>query len=91
MARYMIEDAGDGYFLEDMDTSQTASVIRSILGKLVGEVRVYPVEEAEEMRRVVGPILFKFGRLVQQSLEIEDGKNVREATRKALVSKERMV
>lgn len=68
LARYMIEDAGDGYFLEDMDTSQTASVIRSILGKLVGEVRVYPVEEAEEMRRVVGPILFKFGRLVQQSL-----------------------
>lgn len=87
LARYMIEDAGDGLFLEDMDTAQTASIIRSILGKLVGEVKVYPPEEAERMRRAVGPIVFKFGRLVQQSLEMEDGKNVREINRKALVTK----
>ena len=68
LARYMIEDAGDGCFLEEMDTSQAASIIRSILAKLIGEVKVYPYEKAESMRRVVGPILFKFGRLVQQSL-----------------------
>lgn len=41
LARYTIEDAGDGFFLEDMDTSQSATIIRSILTKLIGEVKVY--------------------------------------------------
>lgn len=36
LTRYVIEDSGDGYFLEDMDTSQFASIVRSILTKLIG-------------------------------------------------------
>ena len=36
IARYTVEDAGDGFFLEDMDTSQSVHIIRSILTKLVG-------------------------------------------------------
>jgi hypothetical protein len=36
MARYTVEDAGDGFFLEDMDTSQSVHIIRSILAKIVG-------------------------------------------------------
>lgn len=46
LARYTIEDAGDGYFLEDMDTSQSVSIIRSILGKLIGEVTIFSRQEA---------------------------------------------
>ena len=46
-----MEDSGDGYFLEDMDASQSASVIKSSVGGLVGEVRVYSKTEAEQLRQ----------------------------------------
>jgi hypothetical protein len=47
VARYAVEDTGDGYFLEDMDTTQSISIIRSILSKLIGEVKVYERSHAE--------------------------------------------
>ena len=96
IARYVVEDTGDGYFLEDMDTAQNGNIIKSILGKLIGEVRLYPKEKIQKMRETVGTILFKFGRLVQQSLDMKESEAVREAGRKKSVvihytSKEKMV
>jgi len=41
LARYCIEDAGEGYFKEDMDTSEAVPIIRSVLSKLIGDVRIY--------------------------------------------------
>ena len=35
VARYAVEDSGDGLFLEDMETSQRTSIIKSVLGRLV--------------------------------------------------------
>jgi hypothetical protein len=91
IARYTIEDAGDGYFLEDMDTAQSASIIKSILTKLIGEVRIFTKEQAEVMRKQIGPFLAKFGKIVQQSLDVKDGVTLRETQKNAFVSKETMV
>ena len=41
LARYVVEDSGEGFFLEDMETCQSACIIKSILGKIIGEIRVY--------------------------------------------------
>ena len=46
MARYAVEDAGDGYFLEDMDTAQSVAVIKSVLTKLIGEIRIFTREQS---------------------------------------------
>lgn len=60
-----------------MDTSQSVSIIRSILGKLIGEVTIFSRQEAEEFRQRVGPVLSKFGKLVQQSLDVKEGLGMR--------------
>jgi hypothetical protein len=41
MARYAIEDNDIGLMLEDLDTSQDAPIIKSILNKLIGPIKVY--------------------------------------------------
>lgn len=41
LARYVIEDNDTGLMLEDMTTSQSSAIIRSILGKLLGPIKVY--------------------------------------------------
>lgn len=56
-----------------MDTTQIACIIKSILSKLIGEVRVYSREEAENLRMQVGTVMSKFGKLVQQSLDMKEG------------------
>lgn len=91
VARYVVEDAGDGYFLEDMDSSQSACIIKCILSKLLGEIRIFGKEQAEEMRSRVGPILFKFGKLVQQSLDVKEGLGLRETGKMTVVSREAMI
>jgi hypothetical protein len=91
VARYAVEDPGDGYLLEDMDTSQSAFIIKSVLGKLIGEIKVYGREQAEIKRNQIGPILAKFGKLVQQSLDMKESLNLKESSKSSLVSKEAMV
>jgi hypothetical protein len=73
LARYVVEDSGEGFFLEDMDTSQNAFIIKSILIKVIGEIRVYSREEAERLRLQVGKVMSRFGKLVQQFLDIKEG------------------
>lgn len=46
LARYVVEDSGEGFFLEDMETSQNSCIIKSILIKIIGEIKVYTREEA---------------------------------------------
>jgi hypothetical protein len=41
MARYVIEDSGDGLFLEDVDTKQSCLIIKSIFCKLLGDIKIY--------------------------------------------------
>ena len=76
--------------MEDLDTTQTACIIRCVLTKLIGEVRIFPREKAKEMCKEIGSVLFKFGKLVQQSLDMKE--NGRESSKKQnFVSKEAMV
>lgn len=41
LARYVIEDNDIGLMLEDMSTSQSSAIIKSILTKLIGSIKVY--------------------------------------------------
>ena len=75
LARYVVEDTGEGLFLQDMDTSQSGCIIRSILGKVIGEIKTYDREEAEALRLQVGKIMSRFGKLVQQFFEMKEGSN----------------
>lgn len=98
LARYVVEDSGEGFFLEDMETCQSACIIRSILAKLIGEIRVYSREEAEQLRLRVGRVMSRFGKLVQQFLDFSQQgtreqmlrKTTREGDKAQLVSKEKM-
>lgn len=44
LARYVVEDSDTGLMLEDMNTSQDAPIIKSILCKLIGVNKVYSSE-----------------------------------------------
>lgn len=98
LARYVVEDSGEGFFLEDMDTCQNACIIKSILTKLIGEIRVYSREEAERLRLQVGKVMSRFGKLVQQFLDFSQQgsreqmlrKATRESDKTQVVSKEKM-
>ena len=95
VARYAVEDSGDGLFLEDMETSQRTSIIKSVLGRLVGRVKVYSWEQGEALRESVGEAMHRFGKLVIQFFENKEGnermkRRVSVGGERLLVSKEQL-
>ena len=55
--------------MEDMDTSESVPIIKSVLSKLIGDVRIYSTEEEEKILSKTGDIMFKFHSLVQQNIQ----------------------
>ncbi len=56
-----------------METSEAIPIIKSVLSKLIGDVRVYTEEEEERMMKKTGDLMHKFHSLVQQNLELKEG------------------
>lgn len=50
LARYIVEDNDTGLMLEDMNTSQASPIIKSILLKLIGFIKVYTLAEIAKFR-----------------------------------------
>ena len=45
--------------------------------KLIGQVKIFNREEAEELRQRIGPVLLKFGKLVQQALDLKESLGIK--------------
>lgn len=73
MARYFVEDTDNGMMLEDLKTSQDVPIIRSVMRKLIGEIKVFSPEQKEHYREKLGELLGKFWPLVEQSVHIREG------------------
>ena len=59
--------------MEDMETSEAFPIIKSVLSKLIGDVRIYSEEEEVELMKKTGDLMHKFHSLVQQNLESKEG------------------
>jgi hypothetical protein len=59
--------------LEDLNTNQDAPIIKSILIKLIGPIKVYTLEQMSTMREELGAKLSKYWSLVEQSVHIKEG------------------
>lgn len=44
IARYVVEDNGPGFMLEDLYTRQSSPIIKSVLGNIIGGIKVYEKE-----------------------------------------------
>ncbi len=73
LARYVVEDNDTGLMLEDMNTSQDSPIIKSILIKLIGPIKVYTIEQAVYFKEDLGSKLSKYWSLVEQSVHIKEG------------------
>lgn len=73
LARYVVEDNDTGLMLEDMNTSQDSPIIKSILIKLIGPIKVYTAEQAAYFKEDLGSKLNKYWSLVEQSVHIKEG------------------
>ncbi len=54
--------------MEDMDTSEAVPIIRSVLSKLIGDVRIYDIEEEIHLMKKTGELMHKFHSLIQQNM-----------------------
>lgn len=57
--------------LEDINTSQDAPIVKSILTKLIGPIKVYTPEQISFYQEDLGMKLSKYWSLVQQSVHIK--------------------
>lgn len=73
LARYVVEDNDIGPLLEDSSTSQDAPIVKSILTKLIGPIKVYTPEQIIYYREELGTKLSKYWSLVEQSVHIKEG------------------
>ena len=56
------------YAVENINRTQVAPIIKSILTKLIGKIKVYEEEEVENFYENLGEKLKKFSSLIKQSL-----------------------
>ena len=73
LARYVVEDNDIRPLLEDSNTSQDAPIVKSILTKLIGPIKVYTPDQIIYYREELGTKLSKYWSLVAQSVHIKEG------------------
>ena len=59
--------------MEDMETSEAIPIIKSVMSKLIGDVRIYTEEEEARIMKKTGDLMHKFHSLVQQNVESKEG------------------
>ena len=68
LARYAVENNEESSLVENINRTQVAPIIKSILTKLIGKIKVYEEEEVENFYENLGEKLKKFSSLIKQSL-----------------------
>lgn len=68
LARYAVENNEESSLVENINRNQVAPIIKSILTKLIGKIKIYEEEEVEHFYENLGEKLKKFSSLIKQGL-----------------------